>query len=188
MTETDRDQEEKNRKKTDRLILVGFAILILIPVILYASAEKGPERLNRLYFSGYMLMLATVFYTVRAISRSLRKQEPPILEKLLVEPKSPVVLPQQYLDLVEQVARSQRSRRYFERILLPRLSELPARRGGSPQRVERIRRLLAGAEAGFDAGRPLPRGHAAPRFRDRLRRRGVSAQTLDSITNALKEL
>jgi len=172
----------------DRLILVGFAILIIVPLILYAAAEKGPERLTRFYFSGYMLMLAAVFYTARSIRRRLSRQNPPILEKLLVEPVSPVVLPQQYLDLVEQVERSRRSLRYFRRILLPRLSELLAQKGGDPGRARRIRRLLIEAEAQSDRSGGSRRDAAAARFWDRLTGRGLPVQRLEDIITSLKEL
>jgi len=185
---TDREQEEKNRKKVDRLILVGFAVLILIPLILYAAAEKGPERLTRLYFSGYMFMLASIFYTARAIRRSLSRQKPPILERLLVKPESPVVLPQQYLDLVEQVDRSQRSLRYFRRILLPRLSELLAQRGGSPDRAQRIRTLLSEVGARSEGSTGSQRDNAAARLWDRLTGRGIPAHKLNGIITSLKEL
>ena len=121
---TEKEREEKRRKKASRFVLVFFLVLIAIPILLYLLAKDNPDRVNRLYFAGYVVMAAAIYYSAQEIRRSLIQQKAPILEAMLVKAETAPVFPQEYLDLAEQIKRSMQSRRYFKRRLARRLTAL----------------------------------------------------------------
>jgi hypothetical protein len=121
---TEKEREEKRRKKTSRLVLVLFLVLIFIPIFLYLIAKDNPDRINRLYFAGYVVVAAAIYYSAQGIRRFLAQQKAPILETMLSKPETAPAFPQEYLDLTEQIKRSMQSRRYYQRSLARRLAAL----------------------------------------------------------------
>lgn len=172
------DPKKEGHPAADRIVLVIVLFLILIPVFLYLLAPEGADRINRLYFSGYVIMVASIFYTARAVRRLLDRQETPIIEKLLARPSSDFIPPQVYLNLNEQVRRSLKSRRYFQRILAPRLTAILRHR----KEHERDFALLV------NDGEPPERRTPAGRLWERLAGRGLGIGDLERTINALKEL
>ncbi len=121
---TEKELEEKKRKRADKFALVFFLVLFFIPVLLYLIGRELPDRVNRLYFSGYVLMAGAIYFSVQAIRRVLVVRKAPILEDMLVKTHTAAVLPQEYLDLTDQVKKSIQSRRYFKRSLARKLIPL----------------------------------------------------------------
>jgi hypothetical protein len=179
--------KENSKRTAEKLILLVFLLAILVPVILYLSAPVKAERITRLYFSGYMLMIAVIYYTVKLLKNSFSRQSTPLLEKYLVKSKEDTVLPAYFLNTVQQIEGARRRSRNFKHSIENRLAvilehKIEGNPGVAlPGVVIRLREIEKPEEEKERAG-PFRR------LRERFSEKGITIEEIERIIDALKKL
>ncbi len=179
--------KENSKKTTAKFLLSVFLLAILIPVILYLSTPGKAEKITRLYFSGYTLMIAVIYYTAKFLKNSFSRQSTPLLEKYLVKSKEDTVLPGYFLNTVKQIEAVRRRRRNFKRSIGKRLAAILEHKiEGNPDvdlpdAVERLRETEKPEEK-------EERANPFHRMRERFTGKGITIEEIEGIIDALKKL
>ena len=179
--------KKNSQKTTKKLIFIVFLLAILIPVMLFISTPGKAERITRLYFSGYMLMIAVIYYAVKLLKNAFSRQSTPLLEKYLIKSKVDTVLPAYFLNTVQQIEGARRRRRKFKRSIGKRLAVILEHKiednpdAALPDVVIQLREIEKPEEEKKRAG-PFHR------LRERFSEKGITIEEIVRIIDALKKL
>jgi hypothetical protein len=131
-------------------LLVGLVLVAAVPVYVYLEPQWR-ALVPRL---GAALVLGVALLELRGIlARRVARHGASPLDAARVAPEVELGAPQRLLELTASVRAAVRSRRHFERVLWPRLTQLasrplvppPLRRGRGPS-LSGLRRVIAAIE------------------------------------------
>lgn len=106
--------------------LIALVVAATLPALIALPADLRPTVLRAALAAGLVILLASLLGRMLA---SFRNDDPDSFERALEPPVPPVRLDASLGQLRDEIRHSRSSRRYFEKVLWPRLRTLAARRG-----------------------------------------------------------
>ncbi len=117
---------EDGHRKAIAPRLVALVVAATLPALVAFPADARPVILRVALAAGLVILLCTLIGRLLA---SFRSDDPDSFEPALEPPAVPVRLDATLAQLRDEIRHSRSSRRYFEKVLWPRLRTLAARRG-----------------------------------------------------------